>query len=78
MPPLSPTQKQALSGLLVTLAASLLTWAQTHLQLLPGVWPYIAGPVLAGVAHAFPALGTKDAVQAKAQAIATEAVSRET
>jgi hypothetical protein len=75
---MTPQQKQALSGLAVTLAASLLAWAQDSLHLLPGPWPTIVGVALTGVVHVWPALGTKDKVQEKAQAIATEAVSRET
>lgn len=74
---ITPTQKQALSGLAVVIAGSLLTWGNAQLHLLPEGWQGIVGAVLAGVAHYLPALGTADKVQAKAQAIATEAVSRE-
>lgn len=74
---MNPQQKQALSGLVVTLGAALLAWAQDSLHLLPGPWPAIVGVALTGVVHVWPALGTKDKVQAKAAAIATEALDRE-
>lgn len=56
---------------------TVLTWANSQLHLLPAGWQGIAGAVLAGVVHYLPALGTAEVVEAKAQAIATEAVSRE-
>jgi len=77
MPTLSPKLKQALSGLAVMVLGAVLTWANASLHLLPEGWQGIAGAVLAGVAHYLPALGTADVVEAKAKAIATEAVSRE-
>lgn len=67
---LTPKQKQALSGLAVMIAGAILTWANAQLKLLPEGWQGIAGAVLAGLVHYLPALGTADAVQAKAEAIA--------
>lgn len=77
MPPLNPKLKQALSGLAVVLAGAALTWANASLHLLPEGWQGLVGALLAGVAHYVPALGTKQLVEQKAVAIATEAVSKE-
>jgi hypothetical protein len=69
---LTPTQKQALSGLAVVLAGSLLTWANASLNLLPEGWQGLAGAVLAGIAHYLPALGTADKIEAKANVKAAD------
>ena len=74
---MTPQIKKLLSGLAVVVAGSILTYANAQLQLLPEGWQGLAGAVLAGIAHYLPALGTKDEVNAKAAAIATEAVDRE-
>ena len=70
MAKLSPTQKQALSGLGVMVLGALLTWGNAQLHLLPEGWQGIVGAVLAGVAHYIPALGTE-------QAVATKLIDRE-
>jgi len=70
MAKLSPTQKQALSGLGVMVLGALLTWANASLHLLPETYQGIVGAILAGVAHYIPALGTE-------QAVATKLIDRE-
>lgn len=70
MAKLTPTQKQALSGLAVTVLGAVLTWANSQTHLLPLVWQGLAGAVLAGVAHFLPAAGTE-------QAVATKLIDRE-
>jgi hypothetical protein len=65
MLPLTPKQKQALSGLVVVLGGALLTWANASLKLLPEGWQGLVGALLAGVAHYVPAAGTEAAVAEK-------------
>lgn len=65
MAPLSPKQKQALSGLAVVVAGAVLTWANAQLALLPEGWQGLVGALLAGIAHYVPALGTEQAVVEK-------------
>ncbi len=76
---LTPKQKQALSGLTVAvLGAAAAEQALSNPPFTLRSLLMSAGiGALLGLVHYIPTLGTKAAVEAKAQAIATEAVSRE-
>lgn len=81
MPTLSPGQKQALSGFLMAIGTAAATAVEQAIANPPVTLHSVIVAVgmgsLLGLVHYLPALGTADVVQAKAEAIATEAVSRE-
>ncbi len=81
MTAMTPQQKQALSGLLVAVLGAVGVAVEQALANPPvtlnGLLKAAGVGALLGLVHYIPTLGTKAVVQAKAEAIATEAVSRE-
>ena len=68
---------RALSSLLVALGWLALALLNARLRLLPGGLALAAGAALAGLAHAWPAFGTRAQIEARARELAAEAIGRE-